>query len=178
MTEYTIALYFDNRSEKQIKKILYHLSNVSGNDYMISTNITPHISIGMYNSNDIQSLIRTIESLIRNISNIKSGVIVFDRIDVFKPKVVYLSPRKTKYLTELNQMVSDVMLKQYSPADNGNYLPEKWVPHCALCVKLCENEFDVVLKETKKIKLPFQVKATRIVLAKCNPYKEIKCWKL
>ncbi len=155
--------------------MLYHLSNVSGNDYMISTSITPHISIGMYKSNDTQLIIGTIESFI---SKIKSGVIVFDRIDVFKPKVVYLSPRKTKYLTELNQMVSDVMLKHYSPADNGNYLPEKWVPHCALCVKLCENDFDVVLKETEKIKLPFQIKTTRIVLAKCNPYKEIKCWKI
>ena len=70
------------------------------------------------------------------------------------------------------------MLERFYPADGSNYLPDKWVPHCALACKLNEEQNRAAMTEAKKLMLPFSGSITCIGSAECDPYKEVRHWEI
>lgn len=75
-------------------------------------------------------------------------------------------------------MVNERLLRYAEVGNKGNYLPNQWVPHAALAVKLSPETLKVAFDAVQSEFQAFGGKADRIALAKCNPYKELKVWKL
>lgn len=100
----------------------------------------------------------------------------FDAIKAFEPKVVFASPVKSDELKEVNLLINKMFIDEFSPADNEYYTPTKWIPHCALAVKLNAMQFEKTKEVEEKIELPLIAKVQKAALARCNPYKEIKVW--
>ena len=70
-----------------------------------------------------------------------------------------------------------MFVPHFAPGDNRNYLPENWVPHVALAVKLTHEQFEKGMEFLKDQNVD-NVKIVSIGLAKCNPYTpvaEINC---
>lgn len=100
----------------------------------------------------------------------------FSGVGTFPPKVVFAAPVKDDCLKHINGLVNEMFLKNFQAADQENYIPTKWVPHCALAVRLDEAQFRKASVE--KTELPATAMVQRMALARCNPYQEIKVWEI
>jgi hypothetical protein len=61
---------------------------------------------------------------------------------------------------------------------NKNYIENQWVPHISLGVKLNEDEIKNGVKILLKNYTVIDAKIKGIGLSECNPYKDIKIWKI
>ena len=62
--------------------------------------------------------------------------------------------------------------------NKGNYLPNHWVPHAAIAVKLTPEALKEAFAVVQEKFTPFEAIAERIVLARAEPYEELKAWEL
>ena len=175
MDTYAIVLYFDDVSNNTFKEIIKDVALISNNNYMIDVNIPPHITIGSFSSDDYVNLLAIVEDFTKHIEEFD---VKFDKINTFEPRVLFASPIKDAHLMRLNILVHDTFLKHVTPADNENYTPDKWIPHCALAVRLDKEQLKKAMIIEKSIKFPIVAKVQKVDLARCNPYKEIKVWEI
>ena len=68
---------------------------------------------------------------------------------------------------------------QYAEVGNrGRYLPYQWVPHAGIAVKLTPDALRKAFAILQEKFTPFGATAERIVLARAEPYEELKSWVL
>jgi 2'-5' RNA ligase len=104
--------------------------------------------------------------------------VTFHSIGAFEPYVLFVSPVKDECLTQLNALLYESLLNSYEPAENANYLPDRWMPHCSLAVRLDAEQFAKAKAIESEIDLPFTARVTKIALAKCNPYNVMATWNI
>ena len=83
-----------------------------------------------------------------------------------------------EFLQNTCRTVNERLLKYADVGNRGQYLPNQWVPHAAIAVKLTPDalkEAFVILQEKFSA---FGAMAEKIVLARAEPYEELKSWKL
>lgn len=173
MDTYAIVLYFDDISNKKLNKMIKMVADASDNRYMLDVGIPPHVSIALFYSSDLNMIEEKTGEFAKNV---KASEIIFEKIGAFPPRVLFVSPRKDKYLSDLNRDIHQILLKDFQ-ADTL-YLPENWVPHCSLAVRLNDIQLQKAKSAVEKTELPLAVRAERVVLAKCNPYLEICSWEI
>ena len=175
MNTYAIVLYFDEATNKIINKTIERTAGLSGNNYMLDINIPPHITLGCFCSDEHVNLVEKVESFAKSISPFE---VIFNAIGSFDPYVLFASPVKDDRLTQLNALLHESLLNAYEPAENANYLPDKWMPHCSLAVRLDAEQFAKAKTVEVEIELPFTAQVTKIALAECNPYNEVAIWNI
>lgn len=173
MESYAVVLYFDEKVNNSIQKEIDHLSMLTENTYMIDAGIPPHITVGCFCGGSFNSMVEIVEELIKRVEPFE---VKFSGVGTFPPKVVFASPIKDDCLERINGLVHEMFIGNFQAADQDNYIPEKWVPHCALAVRLDEEQFRKA--SMAEIELPAAARVQKIALARCNPYQEIKVWKL
>jgi len=175
MNTYAIVLYFDEITSKTINKMIERTVILSGNDYMLDINIPPHITLGCFFSDEHVGLLEKVESFTKSLSPFE---VTFNAIGAFEPYVLFASPVKDDHLTQLNALLHESLLNHYEPAENTNYLPDRWMPHCSLAVRLDAEQFAKAKTIEAEIELPFTAQVTKIALAECNPYNEVAIWNI
>ncbi len=175
MDTYAIVLYFDEITTAKLNQAIKAVSDASNNSYMIDTKIPPHITIASFYSDDQEKITKATSDFA---STVEKSEVLFEEIKKFVHRVLFVSPKRDKYLNDLNAKVNQILVSDFQPADNENYLPEKWVPHCALAVRLDAIQLQKAEKVAKEIQLPFSAKIEKMALAKCNPYQEICVWQI
>jgi hypothetical protein len=173
--DYAIILCFDKDTESAFNNIIHSIADNVANSYMVDTKIPPHITIAACFTEEIEPVINRID---KHISEFKSNDISWVSLGTFDTSVLFAAPVLNEHL--LNDCINmNRLIKPLSaPGLNGYYLPYHWVPHTSLAVQLkhdeLKNAFDIALKQFAFI----SGKSNRILLAECNPYKEIKAWNL
>lgn len=175
MDTYAIVLYYDNTTNKIIGNMIERAATLSGNSYMLDINIPPHVTLGCFFSNEQADLLVKVESFAKSVTPFE---VTFHSLGAFEPYVLFASPIKDECLTQLNALLHESLLNSYEPAENTNYLPDKWMPHCSLAVRLNAEQFTKAKAIESEIALPFTALVTKIALAKCNPYNEIAIWNI
>jgi 2'-5' RNA ligase len=175
--DYAIVLYFNEKLEKDINSLILNVSEGSGNNYMVEHSIPPHITVSLFHkeNNNIEQIIKFID---KNIFKINKGNIYIASIGVFNPSVLFIAPVINTYLLESNNKITELLRSFTDINFDKNYVLNQWVPHISIAVKLTGKElqkaFEVIRGEFKNI----EGEINRIALIECNPYKEIKVWKL
>ena len=175
METYAVVLYFDAGANDAFKTIIHDMAVAASNDYMIDVNITPHITVGSFLSDDHVEMLSRVEEITKHLERFS---LTFDCIKAFEPHVLFASPIKDLNLDHANRLVHEAFLTDYIPADHNHYLPENWIPHCALAVKLDRNQLDKAMEIGKRLRFPISAEVEKIALAKCNPYREIAIWNI
>lgn len=175
MDTYAIVLYFDAVTNDTINEIIKTISVITDNTYMIDVNIPPHITIGSFLCDESDRLMAEVGDFMKDVDTFQ---VKFDGVGAFEPKVLFASPVKDDYLEKINLAIHEILLENFQPADNEYYTPTKWIPHCALAVRLDEKQFQQARKVEDQIQLPMIAKVEKIALARCNPYEEIKVWEI
>lgn len=174
MMDFAVVLYFDSSTEGKIQTLIKKIADGIGNTYMVDHAIPPHVTVAYFGKEISDGLPELLEQVVPII-----GVqnVDFASVGVFNPSVIFLAPVFTEYLLRCCTLVNE-KLKPVVTVNSTQHLPDHWVPHATLAVKMSPDElktaFDIVQREFKA----FSGKATRMALAYCNPYREIRIWEL
>jgi len=174
--EYAIVLYFNKTMEEKINLLIYKIANETGNKYMVNNDIPPHITISLFKyDGEIDTIINIVEN---NISKFNKNKIGIASIGIFSPNVLFLSPMMNDYLIESNKNINKIIKTNDNVLLDLNYVENQWIPHISLAVKLNKNELVNGLKTIMEHFEVLEIEANRIGFAECNPYRNIKIWKL
>lgn len=175
LMQYAIVCYFDEETEKVIQKLIDRVAETSGNEYMIHAKIPPHITVCSVDSQEEKQLISKMDDLM---TNMDCGQVCWPSIGIFNPSVLFLTSVLNEYLHKLNQTINQKLMPVAKAGDNGNYLPFHWIPHTAIATRLTEEQLKKAFEVVQSEFTPFAGKINRFVLARSNPYKEVKIWEL
>ena len=175
MDTYAIVLYFDDATNKTIGNLIERTAALSGNNYMLDIGIPPHVTLGCFFSDEQADLYEQVKSFAKGVTPFE---VTFHSIGAFEPYVLFASPVKDECLSQLNASLHESLLDDYEPAENANYLPDRWMPHCSLVVKLDKEQFAKAQTIETEVKLPLSAQVVKIALAKCNPYSEVAVWEI
>lgn len=180
---YAVTLYFDDEVSALIGNLTASLAQIISNDYMIANKVPPHLTLGMFHveDSDLKKLNSAFgefaEAACKEVFAGKPLELPIACPDSFLDKVLFLKPAVNEKLVSLNKLLHQMFVPHFAPGDNRNYLPENWVPHVALAVKLTHEQFEKGMEFLKDQNVD-NVKIVSIGLAKCNPYTsvaEINC---
>ena len=174
--DYAVVLYFNKETEDKIQTIISKVADSGVNSYMIDTKIPPHVTIGAFDSDYEENIL--IDKININIHRFQCGDIFWASIGVFNPNVIFLAPVLTEYILFLNKTINQELKTITRVGDRGYYLPNQWVPHTAIAIKLNQIELSKAFAVVQEEFVAFAGKVNRLALAKCNPYNEIKVWNL
>ena len=142
---YAITLYFDDDTTEWIRTLTAQLADVTGNDFMTSNNVPPHLTVGMFHVGeaDVENLKALFEEFVTAAREGDSTFdISFSGFESFLDKVIFIKPVVDENLSSINKLLHEKFLPHFEPGDNRNYLPENWYPHIALGVKLRYEQFE------------------------------------
>lgn len=166
---YAIAVCFDMESTDKMKQKIIEIAESNINPYMISNKIPPHLTISLFETDDELEVHKVLKDIFSKVSREHIKV---SSVEMFQPKVIYYSPKKSEFLIKLNEIITNKLI-QIGIEPDKYYLPDRWVPHIALGVQLTFIELIRALEIVKRDFEPFNTIIEKVVLAKCNPYREI-----
>lgn len=172
---YLVSIYFDDKSSKKIQNFINKVAVKSGNNFMIDGRVPPHITISGFQTDKENEII---EILDKKVSDIKSGVITWASIGIFKSSVLFLAPVLNEYLNNLSVKINEGISAVENVSISRYYLPFQWMPHTTIGKKLTGEELLSAFIELEKNFSMFSGKVNRIALSKTNPYEDIVIWDL
>ena len=131
---YATELFFDAASEKAIQDIWTSFSEKSISTYMTDMGAKPHLTLGIFHDINEEAFTESLRAFTRQYS---SFMMQFSSLGIFtSPKsCLFLAPVVTHKLLGLHTAFHEA----FSSCDHEGweyYLPNNWVPHCALDIAL------------------------------------------
>lgn len=172
---YLISIYFDEKTDKQIRKLMEQVAEKTGNTFMQDNHVPPHITVATIETKHEDM---AMEALGVCVQQLQQGKLRFISTGAFFPQVLYLEPVLNEYLHELacsvNVAVKDLPETIVSPY----YQPFSWLPHVTLAKQLSEEQMLLAFQTMQKRFSSFEGTVTRIGIAKTNPHRDLKVWEL
>lgn len=175
MLDYAVTLEFDKETADKIQEMIDEVAAATGCNHMKQSKIPPHVTVSALVSDNEEALIKEMESIAGEMTK---DFIYFANIGVFNPLVIYLGPVMNEFLQNTCKTVNERLLPYAEVGNKGNYLPNQWVPHAAVVVKLTPDAMKVAFDIVQKKFSAFGATVEKIVLAKAVPYEELKSWEL
>ena len=175
MLDYAVTLEFDKETESKIYEMMKLVAGKTGCDYMMKCNIPPHVTVSAIISDQEEKLIEEMEKIAKDM---KKSSINFANIGIFNPFVIYLGPVMNEFLQNTCKHVNEKLLQYSEVGNRSRYLPNQWVPHAAIAVKLgpdtLKDAFAIVQEKFEA----FEATTEKIILARAEPYEELRAWEL
>lgn len=172
---YLISIYFDEKADRQIRKIIQHVAEKTGNTFMLDNHVPPHITVAAIETKDEELAIEALEVCAKQL---QQGKLRFIATGAFFPQVLYLEPVLNAYLHELvcaiNVAVKDLPDTIVSPY----YQPFSWLPHVTLAKQLSGEQMLTAFETLQKRFTSFEGTVTQIGIARTNPHRDLQVWEL
>ena len=175
MNNYAVVLYFDEASHRRLSEMMEALVQCGVNAYMIDHQIPPHVTLSLFGCERIEPVIDRLEA---HAATLAAGKIAWASLGAFVPRVLFAASVMSDYLLGLCRAVNDLLAPITIPGDEGHYLPNRWVPHAALAVRMTQPELSAAFEAASKRFAAFVGEANRLALVRCDPYTQIKTWHL
>ena len=175
MIDYAVTLEFDKETENKIQEMIDEVARATRCDYMKQSKIPPHVTVSALVSDNEAALHFEMENIA---ASMQKGSVFFANIGIFNPLVIYLGPVMNEFLQDTCRTVNERLLQYASVGNRGRYMPNQWVPHTAIAVKLTSDALKEAFAIVQKKFSAFGATAERIVLARAEPYKELCSWEL
>ncbi len=161
-----LVLYFDESSEISIIRLWEALES-EGISLDYSTDIRPHITLGIYDELFCQSCSKELAELEKQANDLS---ITFSHFGIFhEPEVVlFLAPTPTTELLEFHNRIHK-NLADFSKTPWEFYQPGKWVPHCTLALGIQPDQFNKAIKVSTQLQLPMTVNTSEIGVVEFHP---------
>lgn len=174
--DYAIVLYMNDEKTAMVKEMIKELAPVCGSNYYLG--IEPHITISAIIADDEELVKEEAKNLSKSL---KKGEIKIGVIGVFNPFVLFLSPVVDSYLTESCRIANEHMLRVSEIGNKGRYMPDNWVPHMAVAMKMEKEGLYKGFQKLSEIFTPFCAKIDKMALIKWEedePYQELAVYEL
>jgi 2'-5' RNA ligase len=122
---YAVELFLNADESKAIRRLFSTTGSV-----LADIGTTPHITLAVFKDIDLAKLEPIVHSLAESVAAFR---IRFSSVGLFpgEDNVVFLAPVVTSALLELHGALH-VRLQAAGMSSDPYYLPEAWVPHCAI----------------------------------------------
>ena len=175
MIDYAVTLEFDRETENKIQELIDEVAKVTGCDYMKQSKIPPHVTVSALVSDDEESLLLEMEKIAETLNK---EFLWFANIGVFNPFVIYLGPVMNEFLQNTCRTVNERLLQYAEVGNRGRYLPNQWVPHAGIAVKLTPEALKEAFAIVQEKFSAFGATVEKIVLVRAEPYEELRSWNL
>ena len=172
---YLVCIYFDRETQDRLKLLMQHVAKVTGNQFMLDNQVSPHITVASVETKHEEELIARIESIANDLDQ---GEVKFVSAGTFSTKVVFVQPVLNEYLHQLSVVLNKELEQMDETILSPYYQPFSWLPHCTIGKQLSKEEMQKALFELLAYFTPIDGYVTRIGIAKTNPHKDIKIWDL
>ena len=171
---YLISAYFDETTNKILKSYINKVAEATGNDFMISHNVPPHLTVSAIEARSVDVLIPSFEALS---DKLFQGNISIITVGQLMPYVVYVAPYLNEYLYETIRCISAGFTNIPETTISNYYKPLSWLPHITIAKTLSKDQMLEAVRIMQDFK-SIDAKITRIGLAKVNPHEDVREIKL
>ena len=172
---YLVSVYFDDKAAEKIQGFINKVAEKSGNGFMTDNNVPPHITIAAFQTDKEEKVIEILDKRIRDI---KTGIITWASIGIFKSSVIFLAPVLNEYIHNLSVSIYEGISSVENIDISKYYLPFQWVPHTTIAKKLTKEELILGFQELNNNFSIFSGTITRIGVSRTNPLENIEIWSL
>ncbi len=167
---FLISAYFDKTTNKILKSYINKVAEVTGNDFMISHNVPPHLTLSAIEARSVEVLIPPFEALTNKLSRGNISIITVGQL---MPYVIYVAPYLNEYLYETIRCLYDGFSNIPETTISNYYRPLSWLPHITIAKTLSKEQMIEAVKVMQDFK-SIDAKITHIGLAKVNPHEDVR----
>lgn len=172
---YLISIYFDEKTDKQIRKLMKKVAEKTGNTFMTDNDIPPHITVAAMETRDEDAAIAAIENCL---SQLKQGELRWVSVGAFLPHVIYLEPVLNEYLHGLAATLNEALRNLPDTIISTHYQPFSWLPHTTIGKQLTKEQMEMSFRVLQNQFTSMKGHAAKIGIAKPNPHRDLKVWEL
>ena len=172
---YLISIYFDEKTDKQIRKLMAQIAEKTGNTFMQDNHVPPHITVAAIETKHEELAIEELEVCAKQF---QQGKLRFISVGAFFPQVIYMEPVLNEYLHELSCAVNRAVKDLPDTIVSSYYRPFSWLPHVTLAKQLSEEQMLTAFETLQKRFVSFEGTVTRIGIARTNPHRDLQVWEL
>lgn len=172
---YLISIYFDIKNEKRLHGLIQSVAKATGNTFMIDNQVPPHITVAAVETKQEDMLIACMEELVRKL---ETGEIKLVSVGTFSKQVIYVQPVLNKYIHQLSVLLQQELGEIKETICSPYYQPFHWLPHCTIGKQLTQEQMMQAFQVLQNEFVPIDGHVVRIGIAKTNPHRDIKMWKL
>ncbi len=173
---FAIEMFFDKSTECAILEYWKSLYDTDLSKVLFELGGRPHITLAVYNDVDVNKLRDKLAIFLEERKALK---LRFESVSVFPtdPSVVFLAPGMTDSLRDIHREYHNIM-QDFSVNEWEYYLPNKWVPHCAIAMEVPrENVSSVVGHIMSKI-YQFDFTIEEVGIVEFRPIRHLETFKL
>ncbi len=167
---YLISIYFDEKTNDKIERLIRKTAEKSGNRFMLDRNVPPHITISAFETKQEAEVIRKLEEYVGTLTQ---GMLQWVSIGAFLPHVIYLLPVVNEYLQHMSEDIYSFLDSMDHTIISKCYRPYQWMPHTTIGKTLTKHQMQVTFSVLQEQFSVFTGNVTQIGLAKTNPYTEL-----
>ena len=167
---YLITAYFDESTNRQLKRIIDGIAGASGNDFMTAHKVPPHLTITAFETRNPNGLVPAMNRLKEELS---CGDIHLVSVGTFLPYVMYVTPVLNLYLQGMAIKVHEAVKDCGDIAISKYYQPTSWFPHVTLAKTLEKEQMQQAFAYVQEHFGPVKGSVVELGLARTNPHEDI-----
>ncbi len=172
---YLISAYFDEESDKTIRRYIEKIAERTGNRFMIDNNVPPHMTISSIEARSVEDLIPAFDSLE---GKLNGGQIKIVSMGQLLPYVFYLTPVLNEYLTEMSECIYDAFKDVPDTSVSRFYRPGSWLPHITIAKTLSKEQMTAAFEVMQNNFALFDARIVRLGLSRVNPHEDVETIKM
>lgn len=167
---YLISAYFDAQSNKVLNRYIKQIAEKTGNRFMISHQVPPHMTISQIETRNEEILIAHFQKLQTELCK---GSVEIASIGMMMPYVIYAMPVFNQYLQDLSMDVYRTFNQINETKISKYYKPMSWIPHITLGKTLTKEQMLGAVSIMQDGFVPMTAEITETGLARVNPHEDI-----
>ena len=167
---YLISLYFDEKANRQIQRLVEKVAKVTGNQFMVEGKIPPHITVSAFEAREDVVAIDVFEKLVQDIERVDLEWVC---VGQFFPNVIFLLPVLNRTLQQISENAYKYLQENSELTVSACYRPFQWVPHTTIAKMLTVEEMQVAFRILQENFCTIRGQGVKIGLAKTNPHQDI-----
>ena len=172
---YAIELFFDETVDRAIRRIWRDLADRRLAPYLAECGSRPHVSVAVYEDVDLPAAEERLKELA---STLTCFDVTMWNLGLFSsPPVVFYAPQVTRHLLDMHEQFH----KSFDGIGQGAaeyYLPNRWVPHCALAVHVDPIRFSQVVDRCRTTCEPISGRVQEIGIVRYLPISQLCSFEL
>lgn len=172
---YLISIYFDEKTNKELQRLINYVAEKTGNTFMLDNHVPPHITVAAMETRSEVQLIEAMEACVKML---KQGTIRWVSVGTFFPQVLYVQPVLNEYLHELSVQLHETVKIVPETKISAYYAPFGWLAHATIAKQLTKEQMKEAFEVMQNQFVPFEGKVVSIGIAKPNPHRDLALWNL
>ncbi len=152
--KYAIELYLDKSTEEKVYSLAGKIADAKISTKYLEWKTRPHITLACFNDVDEEQCMRKLTAFAQNH---KKMFVTLASVGMFvDTKTIFLSPVMTSSMYQFQKELHEALCG-FDTQGHEWYLPNRWVPHCAIALTKEDDEeaffkaSDLILRQFEKM---------------------------